>query len=47
MDIADQSYPGHHSEQIICDVDFPPADSLSAAERIMMMIVVPAFSESE
>ena len=39
--------PGHHLEQVIGDVDFPPVEALARRARVVVVIVVPALAERD
>ena len=44
-EVPDEATPGEGFERVVGDVDFPPEEALTCASHIVMMIVVPAFTE--
>src|SRR5579885_2586321 len=45
--VPDDAEPGQQLERVIGDVDFPPEEALASGSHVVMVIVVPAFSEGE
>ena len=45
--IPDDAQPGHANQEVIGHVDFPPEKTLAGGNGIVVMVVVPAFSESQ
>ena len=43
--IPDDAQPGHANQEVIGHVDFPPEKTLARGNGIVMMVVVPAFTE--
>src|SRR5690348_11698354 len=47
LQIPDDAHPGHDLEQIERDVDLPPVKALARRARVVVVIVVPAFTERD
>ena len=44
---ANEAEPGKHFKGVIGDVDFPPIEPLTRAGHVVVMVVVPAFPQSD
>src|SRR2546423_15534548 len=45
--LSGEADPAHYLQQVISEVDLPPAQALTAAMHKFMVIVVPTFAESD
>ena len=46
-EVPDDAEPGEEFQGVVGDVDFPPEKALACGGHEMVMIVVPAFAESD
>jgi|SRR5689334_21872163 len=47
LEIPDDADPRKQLQEIIGNIDFPPVKSLACAAHMLMMVIVPAFAESD
>src|SRR3546814_15241557 len=47
LEIPHQPQAGKQTQAVVGEIDFPPAKALTSRTREVMMIVVPAFADSE
>ena len=45
--IPDETHPSHGFQHVIRNVNLPPIESLPRGSRIIVMVVVPAFAQSD
>jgi hypothetical protein len=45
--VPGEADPGHHEDQIIAGIEFPPAEAVAGRSREGVMVVVPPFTEAE
>src|SRR5258708_39298539 len=46
LEIPDDADPGEYFQKIVSDIDLPPVKSLTGAAHMLVVIVVPAFTQS-
>ena len=46
-EIPDDSYPGERLEDVVGDIDFPPSEALAGRAGVMVMVIVPSFTEGQ